>query len=240
MIVTKVYTEPPICEKEILRYAGCKGSDEELLQLLRACVDEVSSRLSYKVCYMELPSTKIEDYCDFGCVKIQSKDLAKNLYGCEKVVLFAATIGVEIDRLIAKYGRISPTKALLFQAIGAERIEALCDAFCEDLEKALYDEKNETPKISLHPRFSPGYGDVPLEIQKEIFQILGCSKRIGLSLNDSLLMSPSKSVTAFVGIERAGNMEAPVNISREAEEDKTHGKIKCATCNNTECAYRDI
>lgn len=207
MVSVKNYTEPPICEKEILRYAGCKSSDEELLQLLRVCLEEARTKLSYKVCFMELPVMMDGDICDLGCMKVQSRDLAKSLQGCEKAILFAATIGVEIDRLIAKYGHISPTKAVLFQAIGAERIEALCDAFCE------------------YPRFSPGYGDLPLETQREIFQVLNCSKTIGLSLNDSLLMSPSKSVTAFVGV-------------RSSREEKT--KIKCAACDKTDCEYRGM
>ena len=193
MVITKTYTEPPICKNEILRYAGCKGTTDELLQfLLEECLEEVLPKLSYKICYMELPLEIEEDSCDFGCIKIQSKDLVKNLQGCEKVVLFAATIGVEIDRLILRYGAISPVKAVLFQAIGAERIESLCDLFCEEIEKE---------GVNLHPRFSAGYGDLPLETQKDIFQILSCGKNIGIALNDSLLISPSKSVTAFVGKE---------------------------------------
>jgi len=191
MVSVKSYIEPPVCEKEILRYAGCKSADDVLLQLLRVCVDEVRPRLSYKVCWIELPLIIMENICDFGCMRIQSKDLVKNLQGCETVILFGATVGVEMDRLIGKYSRISPTKAVLLQAIGAERIEALCDVFCKEIEK----------EKKLHPRFSPGYGDLPLETQREIFQVLNCSKEIGLSLNESLLMSPTKSVTAFVGIE---------------------------------------
>jgi len=192
MVTTKTYTEPPICKKEILRYAGCKESDASVENLLTECLEEVLPRISYKVCYIELPLKITENICDFGCMKVESKDLVKNLQGCEMVILFSATIGVEIDRLIGKYGRISPSKAVMLQAIGAERIEALCDVLCEELER--------TFKKKLRPRFSPGYGDVPLETQREIFNILNCSKQIGLSLNDSLLMSPSKSVTAFVGI----------------------------------------
>ena len=218
MISVKNYTEPPICEKEILRYAGCKSSEEELLQLLHDCLEEARPRLNYKVCYIELPVSIAEDVCDFGCMKVQSKDLVKNLQGCEKAILFGATVGVEIDRLIAKYSRISPTKALMFQAIGAERIEALCDAFCEEIE-------NET-----RPRYSPGYGDVPLTIQQEVFAILNCGKNIGLVLNDSLLMSPSKSVTAFVG----------VGESQAHTANNEHQLNKCAVCNNIDCLYREI
>ena len=104
-----------------------------------------------------------------------------------------ATVGIALDRLIAKYSRISPAKALLLQALGAERIEALCDTFCDDIQKA--------HKIALKPRFSAGYGDLPLDTQNSIFGLLNLPKNIGLTLNDSMLMSPSKSVTAFIGIQ---------------------------------------
>lgn len=77
------------------------------------------------------------------------------------------------------------------QAIGAERIEALCDTFCKDMEN----------DFVLKPRFSPGYGNLPLQIQKDIISVLDCPKQIGLTLNSSMLMSPTKSVTAITGIK---------------------------------------
>lgn len=206
MIITKIYKEPPFCEKEILRYAGCRGEDKEVLSLIHSCVDEVRKKLSYKVCYGEF---------DISSFHIKSEKLLKNLENCSQVVIFAATVGIEIDRIIAKYGRISPSKALVMQAIGAERIEALCDAFCKDLANK--------KGMNMCPRFSPGYGDLPLVVQKDIFDILDCSKRIGLTLNDSLLMSPSKSVTAFVGFSDG-----------EVKEIRN----KCILCDKTDCAYR--
>lgn len=191
-IITKTYKEPPICEKEILRYAGCKCKDTETLKLLHSCIDEARDKLSYNVCYRELPMSTDGLSCDFGCFFVKSQHLAKNLKGCKRVIVFSATVGVGIDRLIAKYTRLSPSRALILQAIGSERVEALCDTFCEDIKQ----ERN----VILRPRFSPGYGDLPLAVQKDIFCVLECSKKIALSLNDSLLMSPSKSVTAFIGI----------------------------------------
>jgi 5-methyltetrahydrofolate--homocysteine methyltransferase len=71
-------------------------------------------------------------------------------------------------------------------------VRELCDEFCKDIKAEL--------NVNLKPRFSPGYGDLDLSCQKDIFKLLDCSKKIGLTLNDSLLMSPTKSVTAFVGI----------------------------------------
>ena len=112
------------------------------------------------------------------------------------MVLFGASIGIEIDRLIAKYSRVSPLKALVFQAIGAERIERLCDEFSRDIAK----EKGLEGK-TCRPRFSPGYGDLPIEMQREIFKVLDCQRKIGLTLNASMIMSPTKSVTAIIGVK---------------------------------------
>ena len=193
-IITKIYKAPPISEKEALRYAGCRAADEETLKLLRSCIDETEDKLTYNVCYGEFPVSINGGLHNFGAFSVQSADLAKNLYGCESVLLFAATVGVGIDRLISKYSRISPARSVIIDALGAERIEALCDALCEDF--ALEN------KANLKPRFSPGYGNLPLEAQKDIFAVLDCPRKIGLSLNDSLLMSPTKSVTAFAGIVR--------------------------------------
>ena len=131
-IITKIYKAPPISEKEALRYAGCRAADEETLKLLHSCIDETEDKLTYNVCYGEFPVSINGGFCDFGAFSVQSAALAKNLYGCESVLLFAATVGVGIDRLISKYGRISPARSVIIDALGAERIEALCDAFCED------------------------------------------------------------------------------------------------------------
>ncbi len=189
---TKFYETPPIRRREILRYAGCAEADEATASLMENCLTEAANALVYKVCYRELPVTVAGETCDFGAFSVSSGNLAGNLSGCGRVILFAATVGVGIDRLIHKYSHIAPSRALMMQAIGAERIEALCDAFCDDMEKEM--------GVSLRPRFSPGYGDLPLEVQKDILTLLEAPKRIGLSLNDSLLMSPAKSVTAFAGI----------------------------------------
>ena len=191
IIITQSYKAPEISEKEIFRYLGCPSPDVDTRALLSECLAELRTKLIYKVCYREF-NLKIDgEVCDFGAFKVSSRGLAKNLCGCKKAVLFAATIGIEIDRLIARNSRLSPAKALMLQAIGAERIEALCDRFCDDM-------KTEYGKLK--PRFSPGYGDLPINIQKTVFSQLDCPRRVGVFLNESLIMSPSKSVTAFVGI----------------------------------------
>ncbi len=216
MINVKNYEAPFLNERECLRYAGTSPQtiSAEEKALFEACLAELGNKLTYKVCWSRFSVKREGEILDLGFAKTASRGLIKNLEGCEEVILFATTIGLEIDRLIRKYTRLSPAKALFFQAIGAERIESLCDTFCEELkESGLY----------LKPRFSPGYGDLPLDLQKDIFRVLDCPRKIGLTLNESLLMSPSKSVTAIIGISK---------------EEQKHNQNKCSACQNIDCAYK--
>ena len=193
-VYVKEYTAPPLDRREILRYLRTETAGETLERELNEALKEALPVLSYRLCYAEFALGMAQGEIDLGFARVASRDLAKNLAGCTHVVVFAATLGVGLDRLIARYSNLSPIRALCLQAIGAERIEALCDCFCTDLRYASFGGR-------VHARFSPGYGDLPLDFQRHIFRVLEPPRRIGLTLNESLLMSPTKSVSALVGIE---------------------------------------
>lgn len=217
MVFTKIYAAPPVRKKEVLRYAGCKGENDLPGGFLDLCISEAAKQLTYKVCYAVFDITVNGDVCDFGGETVTSRDLCKSLKGCKKAVIFAATVGVGIDRLIAKYGATEPSRAVVTGAFGAERIEALCDTFCAEIQSRT--------GLYVLPRFSPGYGDFALQSQKDIFSLLNCQKLIGLTLNSSLIMSPSKSVTAIAGLTK---------------KSQDGGFDKCRVCKNTDCVYRGV
>ncbi len=196
-VYIKTYSPPKVSLKEVMRYLGQGQNESAVYDYVEECLGEVQNALSYKVCYRIFDLAEYEEHLDLGFAKVGSRDLRRNLKGCEKIILFGATVGLGIDKLIAKYSIISPTKALIFDAIGTERIEALADAFNEDIKKQTQ-EKGYFTK----PRFSAGYGDLPLELQKDIFTALDCGRKIGLTLCDSFIMSPTKSVTAIIGITK--------------------------------------
>ena len=211
-VFVKTYPEISVNKNEVFRYA--KGADEGVVnELLSECLP----KLTYKVCYMHFPLKCDGNVLDLGFAKTYSKALMKNLGGCSEIVLFGATIGIEFDRLMQRYMHLSPAKAFILQGIGAERIESLCDVFCGELENEL-----KTCGKHIRPRFSAGYGDFTLDAQKEIFSVLDAPRKRGLTLTDSLIMSPSKSVTAIVGIS-------------DTPSCKAH---KCASCGNATCEYR--
>ena len=213
-VLTKNYNAVSINANEILRYAGVKKASLSDKQLIDECLLETEGVFRFSVCYSVFPVNITENQVDLSFAKTTSKNLAKNLKDCDKAVVFCATIGLGIDRLISKYGVISPAKALIFQAIGAERIESLCNLFNEETAKEY---KN------LKPRFSPGYGDLDLAFQADIFRALDCSKKIGVNLTNEFLMSPSKSVTAIIGIS-----------NKKCNKEN----LDCENCKKLDCEFR--
>jgi len=130
----------------------------------------------------------------FADVTLNSRDLGRNLAGCSQVALLAATIGPQVDALIRRHSSLDPVYASILQATGAMFIEELVDLTNSEIKKIA-----AAQGLKTKPRYSPGYGDVPLQVQKDFFRLLPCT-RIGLTLMDTLIMAPEKSVTAFVGL----------------------------------------
>lgn len=172
---------------------GCKNDihNEELERLYDECVCLASKEASFKAVWRK---SKIEfigdDTVQFDFGKITSASLCKNLEGCKEAYVFAATVGVGIDRLLLKYQRIDSVKAMVLSAVGSSLVECWCDKVNA---RIVGDKKSK-------PRFSPGYGGVDLKHQREIFDFLGAEKSLGITLTDSFFMIPVKSVTAFIGI----------------------------------------
>ena len=126
---------------------------------------------------------------------VESQALVRHLDGCSAAYLVCGTIGAEFDALQRRVAVTSGTDALIVQAIGAAAIEAWMDAVEDELRQEL------KPDEELVPRFSPGYGDLPLAYQRTLLTLLDAPRKIGVSLTDTLLMVPSKSVSAIIGVK---------------------------------------
>lgn len=207
-------------EKEILRYLGYRGQEipEEVYSLIGACERELERMAAPKSIWREYPLQIREHELDMGVFKTKSRNLERNLQDCEKILLFAATLGSGVDVLLQRYTRLQMSKAVVMQAAAAAMLETYCDEQNERLKQEYLEQG-----WYLRPRFSPGYGDFPLENQKPLAAALELNKRIGITLTDSLLMAPSKSVTAVIGASRK-----PRNCSIQG----------CEACGKKDCLYR--
>ena len=68
-----------------------------------------------------------EDGIEIGNLTIISHSLARNLRGCDKAVLFCATLGAETDRLIRRASITDMSRAVILQACAAAYLEEYCD-----------------------------------------------------------------------------------------------------------------
>ena len=210
-----------VSRKEIRRYLGYgrNEGDERVNGLIEECVKELSSAAAPK-CISRIYPLKLfsGEEIDFTVFRTKSRNLSRNLKDCSQVILFAATLGTGVDMLLHKYTKLQMSKAVIMQAAAAAMIEEYCDE-----ENVLLKQNYEEKGLYLRPRFSPGYGDFGLECQKEITAALETSKRVGIMLTDSLLMTPSKSVTAVIGVS-----PKPYRCDIKG----------CEVCEKTDCAYR--
>ena len=203
---------------ETLQYLSYHGSfmPEEIRGDLDRCearmLETARPRLVWRL-FPLLPDGTLEgtDYRPSGV------DIKQFLRECDSVVLLAATLGAEADSLVRRAAGRNMADAVILDAAGSAAIETVCDNFCEDLAAEL------SPR-HLTDRFSPGYGDMPLDDQRALFQLLDVSRRIGVSLTASGLMIPQKSVTALIGV---------------SDRPQPKRARSCEVCGNFEnCAYR--
>ena len=209
--------------KEVRRYWGYYGpvTDPEADTLISEAIGHYEKESEPRSVYRTFPVSVEDDLIHIGDDVLESKALARNLKGCSEAVLFAATIGPACDRLVKRAEIKSSALAACYQATGAAAVEAYCDMLNDKIT-----EEARSRGLYSRPRFSPGYGDLNIESQKIWFRLLDITKKTGISLTDSYLMVPTKSVTAIIGLSsndlpciRQGcescNMSSTCEFSRE-------------------------
>lgn len=200
-------------------YRANRQPDAQTLALLQETQAQLEAVLAPKSIYKEVTLHRIsESETEVGGIVFQSRKLQTHLRDADRILLFAATLGTGADRLVRRFAAADETaKAAVAQALGAAAIEGYCDEICAQIA-----EKEAKSGYYLRPRFSPGYGDLPLEAQRDFFRLFDITKRIGVTLTAQCMMLPTKSVTAFIGLAKTPSCATP----------------RCETCPDTACAYR--
>ncbi|MBQ1295402.1 MAG: hypothetical protein IIY21_15270 [Clostridiales bacterium] len=194
--------EVEIPVKEVQRYMGYHGIVDiapEMQEKINKAIEHLGTQSHPRIISKEyrimVAEKTVTLHAENEDVTFESEGLVRNLTGCCGAVLLAATIGPACDMLVRRASITSAADSAVYQATGAAAIEAFLDDYNDKL-KASYEARG----LFLRPRFSPGYGDLKLEHQKDWFRLLDITKQIGIELTDSLLMVPTKSVTAIIGI----------------------------------------
>lgn len=207
--------------KEAVRYLGYgrNAADERTLALIEDAFAELERTAAPKSVCRIFDMDQTEDgRIIIGNMEIKSTSLTRNLKGCVKVLLFGATLGAGVDRFMKRASIADMAKAVIIQACAAALLEEYCDE-----EQLRIGGELEKQGLYLRPRFSPGYGDFDICNQEPLVRMLDCAKSIGLTLTDSFMMTPEKSVTAVIGA-------SPIK-----ERCPIAG---CEACGKKDCEYR--
>jgi len=120
----------------------------------------------------------------------------RGVFDGQDVVFLCGTLGAEFDAWQRRLAATSAADALLSQQIGLDAVERVMDEVEAEARAALAREG-----LRLLPRRSPGYGDLPLDLSREILARLDAGRRLGVFLTETNLLVPSKSVTAVCDVE---------------------------------------
>lgn len=209
-------------ESEVLRYLQHRGKDvdENLHAQVLYCMDKINVAAKPNFVFKEWNQKKegeLPDELKF----LTGSSIKEHISECDKLILMAVTIGVGVDNAIRKEELKNVANALIMDSCGSTLVEAVCDSIEASFRKQ-YLKGNRY----LTFRFSPGYGDLPIAVQRQFVNVVNATRRIGVNVSDSGIMLPRKSVTAIMGVS-----------------DKKQETLKktCAGCNLLKsCRYRKV
>ena len=174
-----------IDREQWLRSMGVKGkADESLEASLAQAEQQLLKAAAPQAIYRIL---------DLDAVELAGGAIKKHLEGCHEMAIMGATLGTAIDHLIRTSQIRDMAAAVILDCGASVLIEQICDAFELQMKEA-------AGGGFLTGRFSPGYGDLPIETQGRLIKILDGPRKIGLTVTQSYIMIPRKSVTAILGI----------------------------------------
>ncbi len=207
---------------EAARYMGVKGTpDDKVMQLICDAEKKLLESVQPKYVYREAelffsPEGIFVSGID---VPFTGNSINNHLKNCNRAVLLAATLTSEADKLIRRAVISSTAEALAMDCVCSAAVERVCNM----AEGEIFSGKHADYRTW---RFSPGYGDLPITLQKPLLTYLNAQRRIGLTVSDSFMLVPTKSVTAIIGIS-----DKPVH----------KGEHNCSECEMREsCAFSKI
>lgn len=215
--------ELQINKEEVLRYLGYKGQDidENLNATINECREEIKQVITPRfVCsYKNIKQNDEGVEVITTNLILKGKDIKDHLKNSNECVLMAVTLGNQVERQTRLYGKTNLTKALILDACATTAVEEICDIVENSVK-----EKANLKGMDITFRYSPGYGDLPLDIQNNFLSALDAQKKIGLTVSENNLLFPRKSVTAIIGI-----------INHGIEKKKK----SCEECSNYQnCSFR--
>lgn len=213
---------PVIDKAEVKRYAGLRHAEDFPDKYVDDACLEIQLLANPKGIYQEYNyDSKTFTIQSQPPITVEGKTIREHLAKSSKVYVMGVTVGEAVEhRSEELFKKGNYTLGLLIDAAATTAVEQVADQVNEIIN-------NIAKKSGYKPtwRFSPGYGNWPLEVQKDLATIIK-TDQIGLSVTENFLLFPRKSVTAIIGF-----MPGHENLDT---------KRGCSSCNQINCSSRKL
>ena len=180
---------------EALRYLATARPDAGSMEAIEPVAAALEAALTPRFTFAAFPVRHTpEGEALEGAGLVLPGEMAKTmLKECSHAVLLLCTLGAGFEARLRAVSARDMAQAAMLDACGSAYVEA----GCFDAETAV---AARFPDKFLTDRFSPGYGDLPLALQPALCAALNAQRRLGVTVTESLLMVPMKTVSAVIGL----------------------------------------
>jgi hypothetical protein len=209
---------------EVLRFQGYKKGidvpDAAVLSLFDEALTLGEALMEPRVVYRAVPVTgQGSNRIDAGGERLHIPDIGRLWGQLEKVGAGICTVGADIEHRVRRlWDERELPLAVMLDSVGSAAVESLAeyanDLLCQAAIPA---------GIKVTNRISPGYAGWDTTEQAALFGLCPGGP-IGVTLNESSVMTPGKSISFLVG------------VGPEARVD--HYFTQCRRCWMRDCAYR--
>jgi len=217
----------------VLRYLGYAGQEmsDELDSRVDALIERCQAEQHPSSVSQVHPIAKVEDAHGRPAVSVggtslvfEGEDIVEYLQEATECVLMACTLGLKSERELRRLNALDPVDALIYGSACTELVERGADMLESSIVSAA-----GARGLYANYRYSPGYGDFDLAIQRPFIDTLDASRQLGITVTDRNLLIPVKSITAVVGLYPQLPVRAKVGCAWCACRDfctiRAHGDV---------------
>lgn len=217
---------PPLLKldkEEARRYAGLKTAESFPERLLETACSEALLLARPQAVWNLYPYTANNGtVAGRPALRLTGEKIRSHLAGAEEVTVLAVTIGPALEEEASRlFAAGQYTAGLLLDAAGTAAVEQTADAVNAHIAA-----QAARRGLAARTRFSPGYGDWPITDQPAMIALAG-GRMISLSVTDSCMLVPRKSITAIIGL-----------VPAAGRDGAACPKAGCASCRQIDCIAR--
>lgn len=217
------YTAIAVNKQEVVRALGYSEQEipehfEELIErLLPQLPERCAIRAGYRVLDAKRPDNRNDGIAIGGTFFTTQKTVASRMNNAEHAAFFVCTVGPRLEawtRQLASEG--DTVLAHLVDTVATVAVEKSADTLHDHLGRKMREQG-----LRVTNRYSPGYCGWSVSEQHALFSFFPADF-CGVTLTESALMKPIKSVSGMIGIGRAVN----------------YAGYTCEQCRINDCTYR--